>query len=503
MEVSGRVSAALDPSAAIPRAEIRSEPEDAATVAGGRDPLARGFLLAACALAALRFVALGRWSLWLDEALTLSDAHTDTGVVNPLGYALFGWVYGWVERPDELLLRLPAAVFGFLAILATASSLRAFFGARASALAAFFVAASPWHLYWSQNARFYTLAQLLALVGGGALLAGLYRGSVRRTALGLLALGLAALTHPSAVFLLGALLFVPWVVRWLEWVPEAATRSRAWDLLSAAGLVAIGVGSGWALRAWFKWEDRHGSGSPLHFLKTAGYLFTPTLGLAFVAGLVRRGRARASFAPVLAVVIALGGAVLASFFVRVSAQYVFVLQPWVAACAGLAFVPREGEAEPRRARVRAAALACLVALPALVESALYFTVRNGDRPHWREAYAHVLENRGPMDLVLGMEAPVAEYYLVPGAESLRAWTAATWLDDFRSRLPLEWARYPRRTWFVVNPTQLDDWTMFPGSAENRTELIRILQEECERVASFPVPYTPRNLDVHVYVTRER
>ena len=108
-----------------------------------------------------------------------------------------------------------------------------------------------------------------------------------------------------------------------------------------------------------------------------------------------------------------------------------------------------------------------------------------------------------MDLVLGMEAPVAQYYLVPGAESLRAWTATTWLDDFRSRMPQEWARYPRRRWFVVNPTQLDDWTKLQGSAENRMELIRMLQEDCERVASVPIPDTPRNLDVHVYVTRDR
>lgn len=512
MEVSGRVSSALESSAsgpALPSASavpggidpLPDAPPGAA--ARARDPLVLGFLVAAFALAALRFLALGRWSLWLDEALTLSDARTHEGAANPFGYALFGWVYGWAERPGELLLRLPAAVFGCASIVATAFSLRKFLGARACALGAFFVAASPWHLYWSQNARFYTLAQLLALLGGGALLTGLFRGSTRRTVLGLVSLVLAALTHPSSAFLFAPLLLVPWVMRWLDWVPEEATRSRAWDLLSAAGLVAIGVGSGWALRAWFKWEDRHGSGSPVHFVQTVGYQLGPALGVAFVAGAFARWRSRASFAPVAAVVLALAAAFLASLFVRVSAQYVFVLQPWIAVCAGLAFLPRAGEAETRAARVRRVALAGLVALPALVESTLYFTVRNGDRPHWREAYAHVLENRGPMDLVLGMEAPVAQYYLVPGAESLRAWTATTWLDDFRSRMPQEWARYPRRTWFVVNPTQLDDWTKLQGSAENRMELIRMLQEDCERVASFPIPYTPRNLDVHVYVTRDR
>jgi hypothetical protein len=136
-----------------------------------------------------------------------------------------------------------------------------------------------------------------------------------------------------------------------------------------------------------------------------------------------------------------------------------------------------------------------------VESGLYFGLRRGDRPRWREAYAYVFEHRGTDDLVLGMDAPVAEYYLNPGALRLREWSAVTWLDDWRSRLPLDWRRYGRRTWFVVNAAQLDDWTGQPTSRENRSEFERILREECVRVASFEIPLTPRDLDVHVYVTR--
>ena len=61
MEVSGALSVALDPGAE----------KVAPRVAAGRDPLVRLFLGLACGLALLRFVALARWSLWLDEALTL------------------------------------------------------------------------------------------------------------------------------------------------------------------------------------------------------------------------------------------------------------------------------------------------------------------------------------------------------------------------------------------------------------------------------------------------
>ncbi len=500
MEVSGAVSSALDPSAAKAlRPEART-----------RDPLVLGFLGLALVLAGLRFVSLSTWSLWLDEALTLADVDGG-GEVNPVGYRLFGWFYGLHDgRPDEAWMRLPAALLGCASILATAWAFRPFLGARAAAVAAFLVASSAWHLYWSQNARFYTLAQTLALVGGGALLRGLYGGSTWRTALGLLALLLAAATHPSAAFLVGPLLCVPWLVRWLDWVPPEAARARAWRILSATGLVALVLGSGWALRAWFRWEARQGTGSLLHFAKTAGYLVTPTLGLAFLVGALRRGREQASFVPLLSTVLALAAATLASLFVRVSAQYVFVLLPWIAAGAALAIVPgpRSAEREAARApetlagRLRLVLLALLVALPGLVESGLYFGLRRGDRPRWREAYAYVFEHRGTDDLVLGMDAPVAEYYLNPGALRLREWSAVTWLDDWRSRLPLDWRRYGRRTWFVVNAAQLDDWTGQPTSRGNRAEFERILREECVRVASFEIPLTPRDLDVHVYVTRE-
>jgi hypothetical protein len=123
---------------------------------------------------------------------------------------------------------------------------------------------------------------------------------------------------------------VPWIARWLEWVPGEAAHGRAWNYFSSAGLVALVLGSGWALRAWLKWEARQGDGSPLHFAKTAGYLLTPTLGLAFLAGAWQRWRRRESFVLVGAAVLGLAVAALASLFARVSAQYVFVLQPWLA-----------------------------------------------------------------------------------------------------------------------------------------------------------------------------
>ena len=68
-------------------------------------------LVAACLVGLTRFLLLGHWSLWLDEAFTLADARHSRGSLNPLGYVVFNlWFALGGGRPDELWMRLPAAV---------------------------------------------------------------------------------------------------------------------------------------------------------------------------------------------------------------------------------------------------------------------------------------------------------------------------------------------------------------------------------------------------------
>ncbi len=484
MELSGTVSLVLD------RPATKEAP------ASGEERLARWILAAALLVGLTRFLFLGRWSLWLDEAFTLADARHGYVERNPLGYLLFEWFYALSDqRPDETWMRMPAALCGWLSILACTWSFRPFYGPRAAALAALFVACSGWHVYWSQNARFYTLAQLLALAGGGALLRGLSASSSFLTGAGLAALVLSPLAHPSAALLVGPLLLVPWFSRWLDYLPESLEGRRSWKMLSTVGFVGVLVGIGWALQVWSTWEKRQGVGDPFHFAQACGYLITPTLGLAFAWGLMPALRSSRSFAPTLATLLALSAAGLASFFVRVSAQYVFVVLPWLSVVAAVPFA-RVRAPSGRLRRWLQPALLGLVLLPGLLESVLYFGMRNGDRPRWREAYRYVFEHRGADDLVLGMEAPVAEYYLAPQSDDLRHWKTITWLDDYRARQALDWARYGRRVWYVVNEEQLQDWR-----PENRADVNRLLAEECELQASFTIPFTPRNLDVKVYRTK--
>jgi hypothetical protein len=181
-----------------------------------------------------------------------------------------------------------------------------------------------------------------------------------------------------------------------------------------------------------------------------------------------------------------------SMSARISAQYVFVVLPWIAilACAPLEAAPGDG----RQRSAFASAWVCILVLPTLVNTALYFTVRKGERPQWREAYEFVWNQREPDDLVLGMAATVGELYLAPQRTDLRQTMHVTWLDRWRARLPEVWARHARRAWYVLNPEELLDWE--PRDADDFRAYLR---EQCRLVKCFPLYVESRDLSVWVYI----
>ncbi|MEW6074546.1 MAG: glycosyltransferase family 39 protein [Planctomycetota bacterium] len=463
------------------------------------DRLTRWTLAAALLIGLVRFWRLGTWGIWIDEAFTLNDTIHRAGIANPAGYLLHGMFYELAGgRPDELVLRIPAAVAGWLCLPATYWAVRPLVGRRGAAVGAAILAVAAWHVYWSQTARFYTLAQLLGLLGGGLFVRGLFAGK-RRLLLPGFALGvLAALTHPSAAILLLALLVAPWLGRSLGLFPDAYQRPALWTALLYLGCGSLFAGLGWALEIWLEWNARKGTGTPLHLVASTGYLVGPVVGAFGLAGawLAFRNRPHPALLAVLVAGVGAWIALAAAFFTRVSAQYVFVLLPWLAA---IAAVPVAAWGEWRRGPSRPASTGALVALvvlllPSAIDTGLYFTVRNGDRPRWREAYRYVFENRRPGDLVMGMEAPVGEYYFDPRADELRGWRNVTWLDRFRAPLLGTWARQPRRRWLVLSQELMQEYDPL-----DRERTRRMLREDYRLMAEFPIPWTPRDLDLEVYL----
>jgi len=474
-------------------------------------------LALACLVGLGRFLRLGQWSLWYDEAITWADANHALGagqLYNPAGYRAIRATVGWLGGvPDEFALRLLPAALGWLSIPLTYWAFARGAGRTRAAVAALVVAASPWQLYWSQNARFYTMAQALGLLGGGLVLRALFhshdqagRGQQRPVGIrpglpwnvlvGAACVGAGAVFHLQNLVLLAVLVCAPWLLWPLGARPGPAGR-RAAIFLAGLALIGLLARLPWALDVWKTYEIKKSSGSVVerlsHFALSTGFYLSPLLAIAFLVawlGALRR-RDRFFVFSGLVVVLGIAAAGVASLLARVTAQYVFVFSPWVALVA--TWPIGRSSVTSGRGRALHFGYGALLTTPLLVSSVLYLTIRHGERPRWREAYEYVWNQRGPEDLILGMAAPVGEYYLSPEATDLRQPERVAWLDGFRAAVPHRWGRRTRRTWFVIRPDYLEDWP-----AEDRERMRRLLREECRLVQRFPVTVEGRGLSLDVY-----
>ena len=121
--------------------------------------------------ATLRFYHLGTQPIWGDEALTLQvyavGAHARDVLANVWAKAFHPPLYFLIVHyvtalgASETTLRLPSAVLGIATIPIVYLITRRLFRVGAAGIAAVVVALSPFHLYYSQEARMYSLQVFL------------------------------------------------------------------------------------------------------------------------------------------------------------------------------------------------------------------------------------------------------------------------------------------------------------------------------------------------------
>lgn len=126
-----------------------------------------------CLGAFLRMYGLNKQSIWYDEAVSIRIASFDAGKIfsgeakdlgNPPFYTLI--LHYWIKLfgNTEAAVRSLSAVFGAIAIYFIFKISLLIFDTRTSLLTAFIAAISPLQVYFSQEARGYSLVTLLCLL---------------------------------------------------------------------------------------------------------------------------------------------------------------------------------------------------------------------------------------------------------------------------------------------------------------------------------------------------
>lgn len=158
--------------------------------------------------AILRLYHLGFESIWLDEAYSISLSNVGTigqvwdnaiaEMFPPLHFLILYFMHALGD--SETLMRLPSAVAGILTIPLLYLTGARFFGKNEGLVAAFLLAVSPMHLFYSQEARPYALVVLLALASLYYFYTALTVGKRNDWALFILFSALAFYTHYYVVF---------------------------------------------------------------------------------------------------------------------------------------------------------------------------------------------------------------------------------------------------------------------------------------------------------------
>jgi len=417
---------------------------------GGLGPIALlAFILAAASL--LRLYDLDRTSLWYDEAVSWSQSNGGFGEllrsVAADNYPPLHNILIWVSMPvlgdGEAALRLPSALLGVLAVMLMYPLGTLLAGRTAGLAAAALLALSPFHIWYSTEARMYALLAATGLVFLMAALKALQRPSPARllvlalgSALFLYShiyalLGFAAVGGVCAVFAVsdligrktvrgsnaflacfamggGALLFLPWLI-------ILASRARS---VAKEGF-------------WIAYPDPAFLKGLIFSMSGSLVLFWLLLTLA-CAGLllsqVSAHRAPPSFkASVVCAAYTLGPPLLAYLY-SILVQPILFDRYLIAAWPGLLLL---AAAAAQRLVPHVAPLALVAATLFLSFPELKFTLVEKIRPEWRLIAQDYQARRQPEDrLVLfkGFAAPALAYYL----RGPDAFTAATTLEDLAS-----------------------------------------------------------------------
>lgn len=121
----------------------------------------------------LRLINLNQ-SLWLDEAINILAAknYSFVGIIveyakgdfHPPGYFIILWIWGRLLGFSEVSMRFPSIIFGLLTILLIYLIGKKLFSNKIALLSTLLLSINPLHIYYSQEARMYSLAAMAVLL---------------------------------------------------------------------------------------------------------------------------------------------------------------------------------------------------------------------------------------------------------------------------------------------------------------------------------------------------
>jgi mannosyltransferase len=192
--------------------------------------------------ALIRIYHIESQSLWFDEIFTVLITRLSLmeSLVILIGDGVHPPLFYFLQRPisllgeSHLLVRLPAFIYGVFSVVLFYIITDKWIGRKCAVLAAIFLALSPFHVWYSQDARMYTLLTLLALASMAGYVTFLNRPSFLGNFIFVFLSCLAYLTHYFALFL-PLIQFAHITINFSRFYP----RLRVWTALQILASVPL------------------------------------------------------------------------------------------------------------------------------------------------------------------------------------------------------------------------------------------------------------------------
>ena len=427
--------------------------------------------------AALRFYRLGEWSFWIDEIFTIDHAvshYSSAELFLKNIPPLTNWIPLSVIVNAQVLklgginewsARLTPAIIGILSIPILYFPTRKIFGIRIALISVLVLAVSPWHLFWSQNARFYSSLMLFYTLALFAFYWGIEEDKPGYLLVFFALVYLAVSERLSALFIFPVVATYVAALWILKFDKPKGMNFRNLLIITLPLLIgsAIELYSKIVINesrffADFNWFLQYQIDDPFRLLVFVGNnLGIPLMVMALLSGLfLLRARSRPGLLMLVSATVPLLMLLLANLLIFTKDRYVFItLFSWII----LAVVGIDEIASWVQGHSRWLAIAVFFVLFAssLNDVLLYYQANHGNRLPWKAAFSSVAKHAREEDVIVAFWPLFYPYY---AAQPISPYEDV----ELQSMLASH-----RRYWFVLDSetiwTNGDVKTWLEGNAE--------------------------------------
>jgi hypothetical protein len=367
----------------------------------------------------VRFYQLTEWSYWVDEFFTWQALQNYSepplsGLFYPNTRHAF-WMLTKLSfdalGTSGTTARLLPFIVGVLTIPAVYFSVKKMFDARIGLITAFMLSLSPWHIYNSQIARWYTLLLLCMFFALMSFYHFIESKRFRYLFLYFILFYAGFTLHLSAGF-------VPMIAAFYVFLLLVMPSFRSANITPKQLLVVLSAHIGLFLAllprlrnfvaSWKALEDVFGVWGRDFMLKLV-YHITPSMIIAAVAGLLilltvrdRRGLFLAAYCSLPPVILSAG---LLFLGLNVGTRYFLFILPAILMAASYACIHYKAQMR-KNAKVFASLFLLMIILPSLQADVIYFTSGHGYRNRLKEGMQFVERNlSSPGDRIFCPGAP--------------------------------------------------------------------------------------------------